>query len=130
MRLYRQQLYSLYAQQISCDGNLGEVVAVKDEPKFSHPNEITLLQNYPNPFNSSTIINFNLPQATEVRIGIFDINGRDINVGALREAPLHQYYPAGHHQITFDASDLASGIYLYRLTTITHTATRKMVLIK
>ncbi len=65
---------------------------------------------YPNPFNPTITISFHLPVASDVRLDVFDINGR--TVGARLPRP----YSPGHHEITFDGSELSSGIYVYRLT--------------
>ncbi len=82
-------------------------------------------QSHPNPFNPTTTISFDLPVTSEVKLNIFDIHGRDVGAG-FKSA---QYNP-GTHQITFDGSDLASGIYIYRLTANDFTASGKMVLMK
>ncbi|TKJ42458.1 hypothetical protein CEE37_01890 [candidate division LCP-89 bacterium B3_LCP] len=95
------------------------------------PARFALLQNYPNPFNASTTISFQLPVSSLVELDVFDISGSRVGVacpfGGL--APTRQYSP-GTHQITFDASGLASGIYLYRLQAGEFSAIGKMVLVK
>jgi len=65
--------------------------------------------NYPNPFNASTLISFSLQKSQYVNLNVYDLLGRKIAVLA------NENMPAGKHNITFDASDLASGIYYYRL---------------
>jgi len=93
------------------------------------PSDFLIVNNYPNPFNATTIIRFQLPVAGFVTMDIFDVNG--CNVGAVREPPLRgRWYPAGVHQITFDGSNLPSGIYFYRMTTGDFTVSGKMVLMK
>ncbi len=87
---------------------------------------ITLLGAHPNPFNPATTISFTLPEPGQVNLEVFDIHGRCVGVGL---APTRQY-PAGTHHITFDGSGLASGIYIYRLTTGDFTASGKMILMK
>jgi len=89
-----------------------------------HPLEFRLNQNYPNPFNPTTIISYQLPAASDVRLEIFDIIGRRVAV------LLDGQVQAGVHQIDFNASHLASGLYLYRLTTADAVRTRKMMLVK
>ncbi len=79
---------------------------------------------YPNPFNPTTVISFQLPVASKVRLDVFDITGR--NVEARRAVP----YLPGSHSINFDASHLASGIYFYRIEAGDFSAVRKMVLMK
>ena len=67
--------------------------------------------SYPNPFNSETTLSYTLPTASDIRLEVFTLNGQ-------RVAVLHEgFQAAGYHTIAMDASDLASGVYLYRLTT-------------
>ncbi len=94
------------------------------EGQYDIPTEFTIGQNYPNPFNPPTRIRFALPEDTEVRIVIYDLLGRQVAVlvnGDLR---------AGYHTVTFDASRLASGMYIYRMDAGNFSETRKMTLIK
>ncbi|TKJ39962.1 hypothetical protein CEE37_09505 [candidate division LCP-89 bacterium B3_LCP] len=85
-----------------------------------------VVENYPNPFNVTTVISFSLPVASLVKLEVFDINGRNVGFG---ESDLQWYLP-GTHQITFDGSGLASGIYIYHLTAGEFSASGKMVLMK
>lgn len=89
------------------------------------PNEFKLNQNYPNPFNPNTVISYQLPIDSRVTLKVYDILGREVAtlINANRQT-------AGQHQISFDASHLASGMYIYRLNSDNFTATRKMMLIK
>ncbi len=83
----------------------------------------------PNPFNPTTILRFTLPEASAVRLEVFDVNGR--NVGAHGCAPLSESpYPSGVHEITFDGSGLPSGVYYYRLIAGMNIASGKLVLMK
>jgi hypothetical protein len=88
------------------------------------PRTLVLEQNYPNPFNPSTQIRFQLPTTGHVQVQVFDLLGRQ--VAQLVNAPL----PAGAHEVTFDASTLPSGLYLYAVTTPDARQTRTMTLIK
>jgi hypothetical protein len=89
------------------------------------PTEFRLLGAYPNPFNPVTRIRFALPEAVKVNLLIYDIGGR------LVESPLqNSWRDVGIHEITFDGSGLASGIYFYRLEAGGFTASGKMVLMK
>lgn len=95
----------------------------------SLPNSYALAQNYPNPFNPATQIGFSLPEATHVRLEVFNILGR--SVGVLMDKDM----TAGNHFVTFDAEhtsggQLATGVYFYRITTDGFTQTRKMLLMK
>ena len=84
---------------------------------------------HPNPFNPTTTIRFQLPLAGFVTLEIFDVNGRA--VGARHAVPLQNaWHPPGTHEVTFNASNLPSGIYFARLTTGDFQQTKKMVLVK
>jgi hypothetical protein len=93
-------------------------------PESDIPRFFSLTQNYPNPFNPTTRIQFSLPKATTVHLEVFDLLGR--SVATLVEG----FKPAGTHSVQFDGSRLASGIYLYRLSTLEKSFTRIMALIK
>lgn len=88
------------------------------------PSEFSLYQNYPNPFNPSTNISFYLPSASDIQLRIYDITGR------LVTELLNEKRNAGSHSLQFNASQLATGIYFYKLETEAFTSTRKMMLIK
>ncbi len=97
-----------------------------EEPTLTLPEQVTLDQNYPNPFNPTTNIRFELPIENQVTLQVYDITGRV--VATLVDG---QSLATGTHTITFDASRLASGIYLYRLQLGDgQVLTRKMTLIK
>jgi hypothetical protein len=83
-----------------------------------------LFQNQPNPFAKSTDITFNLPEATEATLRVFDASGRSLYVQS-------NQYSAGTHTISLDKSVLnASGLLYYKLETATHQATRKMIVLE
>lgn len=93
------------------------------------PTEFILRQNYPNPFNSSTTIRFDLPEASEATLAIYNINGQLIRTLA------SGFYSAGEHKVVWDGRDefsqpVPSGVYLYRLVTAGQTTTKKMNLLK
>jgi hypothetical protein len=88
------------------------------------PEMYSLHPPYPNPFNPVTTIRFGLPVGSWVRLEVFDICGR------LTESPLQGFREAGYHEVTFDASHLASGIYFYRIQAGDFTDVKKMVLVK
>lgn len=81
-------------------------------------------QNYPNPFNPSTVIGFQLSVASETRLTVYDVLGRRI------EVLVNGTMPAGSHTVTFDASHLTSGVYLYQLEAGGETLIRRMTLVK
>jgi hypothetical protein len=88
------------------------------------PSVYSLSQNYPNPFNPTTKISFALPKAGNVRIVVYDLLGREIAV------LVNEFKTTGNHSVDFDASNLASGVYLYRMESGTFTDSKKMLLIK
>lgn len=89
------------------------------------PAEITLRQNYPNPFNPTTQIQFGLPKSSEITLKVFNMLGQ--NIVTLAEG----VYNEGLHSINFDATNLSSGIYIYKLSTKDgFEKTNKMMLIK
>lgn len=98
-------------------------VATGTEPDET-PQQITLEQNYPNPFNPETVITFNLPEREHVQLKVFDMTGQEITTLQSGEMA------AGTHQAVFDASQLASGVYLYKLEAGSFSETRKMLLVK
>jgi len=80
--------------------------------------------NYPNPFNPATEIRYDLPEAVHVQLVVYDVLGRQVRV--LVDQPMS----AGTHAVTWDASGLPSGTYLYRLTAGAFTETKAMTLFK
>ncbi|MFU8862049.1 MAG: endonuclease [Cyclonatronaceae bacterium] len=88
------------------------------------PQTVSLDQNYPNPFNPVTMIGFQLPVNSDVRLEVFDVLGR--RVATLLNEPMQP----GTHQVEFNASNLASGVYIYRLQTSQSVLTRQLTLIK
>lgn len=109
---------SLYVNSLTITE--GESTSINDEvaTRFS------LNQNYPNPFNPTTNISFTLNEAQHVSLTVYDMLGRQVRV--LENGVM----AAGEHTVHFDASNLNSGIYLYRLSTQHGTVTRNMTLLK
>ncbi len=83
----------------------------------------------PNPFNPTTTLTFTLPEASVVRLEVFDVSGREVGAVGFGESDL-RWYPAGSHEITFDGLGLPSGVYYYRLAAGANVASGKMVLMK
>jgi len=98
------------------------VSAVGEHPQL--PSTVQLYQNYPNPFNPSTTIRFALPERMNVRLKVFNLLGQSVTT------LISESRDAGSHAIEFNAEDLPSGLYLYRLETGTSTITRRMTLMK
>lgn len=88
------------------------------------PAKFSLEQNYPNPFNPATKIRFSLQKWGFVSLKVFDILGREAASLCKEEMP------SGEHEITFDASGLSAGVYLYRLSAGTYSETKTMLLLK
>ncbi len=88
------------------------------------PNEYSLEQNYPNPFNPLTNFEFQVADLVFVSLRVYDLLGREVAV------LVDEVKPAGNYKITFNGSNLASGIYLYRLAAGNFIQTRKMILLK
>jgi hypothetical protein len=89
------------------------------------PEEFALSQNYPNPFNPSTKITYTLKSNGKVRFSVYDLLGREVAVPVNNERKT-----AGQHEVTFDAANLPSGVYFYKLQTESHIETKRMLLIK
>jgi hypothetical protein len=94
-----------------------------DDDVAQTPDAIAL-GNYPNPFNARTTIEFDLNEPAHARLEIYDINGR------LLSTLVDEQMPAGHHQVNWNASDLTSGVYFYRLDTGSAAMSRRMLLLK
>jgi hypothetical protein len=92
--------------------------------KNATPRTFELAQNYPNPFNPSTIISYQLPVSSEVRLVVYDLLGREL------QTLVNTRQDAGRYTASFNAASLASGIYFYRLQAGTFVETRKMILAK
>ncbi|MCX8057322.1 MAG: carboxypeptidase regulatory-like domain-containing protein [Ignavibacteria bacterium] len=92
--------------------------------KVEIPKQFELSQNYPNPFNPSTIIKFGLPENSRVKLEIYNVLGE--RVATLINSDLK----AGYYVVNFDASNLTSGIYFYRIETSNWNDVKKMILIK
>ena len=88
------------------------------------PSSFELLQNYPNPFNPSTKIAFKLPERGQTTVKIFDELGREV------KEMLNEKLDAGSYEINWNASELSSGVYFYRVQSGNHVATKKAILLK
>lgn len=100
------------------------LITVDAQPQAGRPAVFVLEQNYPNPFNPSTEIQFALDTAGEARLEVFDMLGRRVLV------LLDEELASGHHVVRFDASEVASGLYIYRLTSGNQTQSRTMAVLK
>jgi hypothetical protein len=114
--------YQYKLKQIDYDGTFEYSHIVEVEILFV--NEFSLSQNFPNPFNPSTKIEYSIPQASQVRIKVFDILGNEI------ETIVNEEKTAGTYELTWYAENLPSGVYFYQLQAGQHTAVKKMLLLK
>jgi hypothetical protein len=88
------------------------------------PSSFTLFQNYPNPFNPSTTINFEIPKSTLVKIAIFDISGKEI------EVLINEQIKPGKYSVSWNASNYSSGVYFYKISAAGFIETKRMILLK
>nr|MBN2276243.1 T9SS type A sorting domain-containing protein [candidate division Zixibacteria bacterium] len=108
---------------------INSATAVEDNDNILIPEHYALEQNVPNPFNPSTVISFDLPTASDIRLEVFNIIGQKVKT--LVNGPM----PAGHHKITFEGRGdneqvLSSGVYFYRISAGEFHQSKKMTLIK
>ncbi len=103
--------------------SLPVITGVKDQ-KAPLPKSYALEQNYPNPFNPSTVIRFSLPRNDNVSLKVYNLLGEEVST--LVRASMR----AGEHDVSWNAGNLPSGVYFYRLSTTTFTSTKKMLLLK
>jgi len=90
----------------------------------TQPNEYNLYQNFPNPFNPSTTIEYDLPKSSDVKIEVYNIAGQKI------QTLLNKKMAAGSHQVEFNAQNLSSGVYFYRIEAGEYQDVKKMILLK
>lgn len=100
-------------------------VNVSNEVKGDNPNQFSLSQNYPNPFNPTTNINFELAQAVDVNLTVYNLLGQKV-----KTLISNKTMGSGTHVVAFDASSLSSGVYFYRLEAGDFVANKRMTLIK
>lgn len=103
----------------------GEVTAIGPKnPQQALPDKFSLDPAYPNPFNPTTTIRYALPQASKVRLTVYNMLGRQI------KTLVNQQQKAGTHEVTFHSSQLSSGTYIYRIEAGDFIKVRKMTLLK
>lgn len=98
------------------------ITDVKDDNSSVH--DFRLEQNYPNPFNPATVINYKLSESDFVSLKVYDIIGNEV------ATLINKQQPAGSYSVNFDATNLPSGIYVYRLQAGSKIQTKKMTLLK
>lgn len=114
-----QRRISAYSSVVQVTPVVGIQVTGTETPKV-----YALYQNFPNPFNPRTNIQFDLPKVTLTRITIYDLLGREVDV------PVNQVLAAGKYNVDFDASNLASGVYFYKIEAGNFIEKKKMIVVK
>ena len=99
-----------------------EVTNSDEESDLKH--YYNLKQNYPNPFNPNTMISFSLARNENVSLEVFNLQGRSV-IKLIDES-----LPSGEHSVHFNAHNLSSGVYFYKISTSSFIKTKKMLLIK
>jgi glucuronoarabinoxylan endo-1,4-beta-xylanase len=103
---------------------IGSNLDVRETVSASRPADFKLSQNYPNPFNPTTVVNYQLPQTSDVSLRVFDMLGREVMT------LVNGRQSAGNYAVNINAAGMASGVYFYRLQAGNFTETRKMMLVK
>jgi hypothetical protein len=108
----------------ACENPLADPNPGVTDPTIGMPMSYALNQNYPNPFNPTTVVRYELPAASGVKLVIYDLLGREVVV------LVNEKKAPGSYEVKFDAAGLASGVYLYRLTAGNFVQTHKMILMR
>jgi hypothetical protein len=114
--------YSYRLKQIDFDGTFEYSKEVEIE--VSTPASFSLEQNYPNPFNPSTSIKYSVPESGNIRLSVYNTVGEEVAV------LVKGFSQAGSFEVTFNASNLSTGVYLYKLQSANSVQTKKMMLLK
>ncbi len=127
----RIHIYSTFTGTVYFDDLTIQKIAVTDVKNLNQliPNKFEVYQNYPNPFNPTTLISYALPKASNVKVVIYDMLGREV------KTLVDNYQTPGNHQIVWNGDNnygekVASGAYIYRVVAGNYIATKKMVLLK
>jgi hypothetical protein len=94
------------------------------EQGVNTPGAYTISQNYPNPFNPATKIDYTVAKAGPVSIKVYTTLGQEV------ATLVNETLAPGHYQVTFDGTDLSSGVYIYKMTAGSYVHSRKMMLVK
>ena len=130
------QYYTIYYWEVNATDGIDTVITTKNKfttPRKSTgvneteqiPHQFSLNQNYPNPFNPQTMISYSLPQISNVTLKVYDLMGREVATLLNNEKKA-----AGNYEISFNASNLSSGVYFYKLQADRFIKTKQMALIK
>ena len=102
----------------------GSVPQMAEGGKRPQPGDVILSSAHPNPFNPSTVLSYKLQVASVVNLAVYDVSGHRVS------ELVNGWRGAGMHEVTFDATGLASGVYIYQLTAGEFNAIGKMILMK
>jgi hypothetical protein len=119
--VFGQYIYRL--KQVDFDGSFEYSNEVEIQ-SGNKPDNYSLSQNYPNPFNPATVIRFEIPEASKVKLVVYNLLGQVVKILA------DGSYEPGSYQKNFDAGDLSSGVYIYELRANDIVLKRKMILMK
>ncbi|MGA2669101.1 MAG: T9SS type A sorting domain-containing protein [Ignavibacteria bacterium] len=126
-RTYYDYTPYAYRGQDSIAANFGVDIAIIigiPQIRNNAPKVYSLEQNYPNPFNPATTISYSIPKAGNVKITVFDVLGRELYV------LVNEFKKPGSYSVDFDASELSSGVYFYRIEAGDFRDVKKMILVK
>lgn len=112
--------YTYRLKQIDKNGNYKYSPEI--QVTLGSPKGYNISQNYPNPFNPSTKIKYSIPASEKVLIKVFDVLGREVTT------LLNEYKESGTYEIEFNARNLSSGLYFYKLTSGNYSETKKTIL--
>ncbi|MBI4546468.1 MAG: T9SS type A sorting domain-containing protein [Ignavibacteriae bacterium] len=121
---FHQFDFSIRALQVSKNGNLGEVITSIENLVLEIPQQLYLYQNYPNPFNPTTIIQFDIPSESWVKLNVYNMLGQQI------QTLVNDTKMPGKHSVSFNALRIPSGVYLYKLETKNSILSRKLTILK
>jgi len=116
--------YEIERWHVASEGGAAEKEGEAPVTEGLVPGEYAVEQNYPNPFNPTTVIIYHLPVASDVKLAVFDMLGREAAV------LVNERRDAGVHEVRFDGSGMASGVYVYRIQADGFVASKKLLLLK
>lgn len=122
-KLLQPGKYNYRLKQIDFNGNFN-YYNLENEITVGIPDKYELSQNYPNPFNPETVLRFSIPKLSKVKLSVYDITGREIT--KLVDKELNP----GNYEFLWNASQLSSGIYIYKIETPEFSDTKRMTLLK
>jgi len=114
--------YSYRLKQIDFSGKFEYTDEVNVD--VTAPIEYALEQNHPNPFNPSTVINYSIPEDGFVKLAVYNLAGEEVAL------LVNSQQKAGRYEIDFNASNLASGVYIYRMESVNFNSSKKLMLMK